>query len=71
MICRCGRRITRMPVLLDGHSAWIHVDGDQRVVCEDGQFAYPDEQKTFARVEKLIEGLRAMQTISTKGESVQ
>jgi hypothetical protein len=71
MICRCGRRITRMPVLIDGHSAWIHLDGDQRIVCDDGEFATPDEEKTFARVERLIDGLRELRKISAEGEGVQ
>jgi hypothetical protein len=28
-----------MPVLADGKPVWLHVEGEKRIVCEDGQFA--------------------------------
>lgn len=70
MISNCGRKITRAPILVDGHSAWIHKD-DKRLVCKNGDFAAPNEEKTFAYTERLIRGFRKMQNLKEDGELLQ
>jgi hypothetical protein len=70
MLCHCGKRITRAPFLLDGKVGWWHIE-ENSFKCADGNWGAPSEELTFARVEKLIEGLRAMQTIPVEGGLVQ
>jgi hypothetical protein len=70
MICHCGKKITRLPILLDGERRWWHVDAGS-FKCESGDWGCPSEDLTFRYVEeKLLPGLRALQALAVEDELI-